>query len=171
MPIVELQFPAKTIRKWNSGVRGWAIIPYAHSTMDYPSLSLKQDVIDLAFSSELQPSRSMSMKKYSREQKENQSMYSKKSRKKQKEKCCRTLWRKNATNAITKPQIIFTCFSTRECIILTQSSIVQNVIILMFIQIDWGSILNKSTWESKGKEKVEVINVNNVNWPSIEVTP
>ena len=34
MPIVELEFPAKTSRKWNSGVGGWAIIPYAHSTRD-----------------------------------------------------------------------------------------------------------------------------------------
>ena len=54
--------------------------------MDYPSLSLKQDVIDQAFSSELQPFRSMYKKKYSKEEKENQSMYSKKYRKKQKEK-------------------------------------------------------------------------------------
>ena len=88
--------------------------------------------------------------------------------KSRKKKCCRTLWRKNATNAITKPQIIFKCFSTRESIILTQSSIIQNVIILIFIQTEWGSILNKSTWESKGK--VRVINVNNVKWPSIEVS-
>ena len=54
--------------------------------MDYPNLSLKQDVRDQAFSDELQPSRSMYMKENRKEQKENQSMYSKKYRKKQKEK-------------------------------------------------------------------------------------
>ena len=41
MPIVELEFPAKTIRKWNSVVGGWAIVPYAHSTYQYSSCTAK----------------------------------------------------------------------------------------------------------------------------------
>ena len=39
--------------------------------MDYPSLSLKQDVIDQAFSSELKPSRTLYFKEYLKQQKEN----------------------------------------------------------------------------------------------------
>ena len=46
--------------------------------MDYPSLSLKQDVIEKPLLGELKPSKSMYMKKYRREHKENRSIYAKK---------------------------------------------------------------------------------------------
>ena len=59
---------------------------YHQDTMDYPSLSLKQDVIEKPLLGELKPSKSMYMKKYRREHKENRSIYAKKYLKKMKEK-------------------------------------------------------------------------------------
>ena len=43
---------------------------YHQDTMDYPSFSLKQDVIDQTFSSELKPSRMLYFKEYRKQQKE-----------------------------------------------------------------------------------------------------
>ena len=80
---------------------------FYQDTMDYPSLSLKQDVIDQAFSDDLQPSRSMYKKKYRKEQKESRSMYMKENRKQQTENMLQNPVAKECDYKTSNPSCMF----------------------------------------------------------------
>ena len=71
--------------------------------------------------------------------------------KKRKKSCCKILFWRNATNAVSKRQNIWPCTDTRESIILCWGKSAQSVNTRIFTQTELGSITNKFTWEWKGQ--------------------
>ena len=83
--------------------------------------------------------------------------------KKRRSSCCKVLFWRNATNAVSKRQNIWPCTDTRESIILCWGKSAQSVNTRIFTQTELGSITNKFTWEWKGQNWVEIVEGSGVN--------
>ena len=83
--------------------------------------------------------------------------------KKRRNYCCKVLFWRNATNAVSKRQNIWPCKDTRESSILCLSKSAQIVNTRIFTQTELGSITNKFTREWKGQNWVEIVDGSGVN--------